>query len=209
MNSQPWTTRRIIQWFIVIALIGAIAWSVIWYLGRHATVVIQYNIANAPSVIVSVDGEYAEPVSTTKTSAEYHLKPGEHQLVMKLDGYQSLTVSINGSDGQKYIINGNLRPKANTKITSLIDIHGLDQVDSKVNSIKYFYDNTWAVLNLTPPGTDPGWLVVSYNAQDRAWVNELGPSTSFYDYQVAQLPSYVKTYLGNSLAGGYQQGGHD
>lgn len=209
MNRDELITQKVLRWVIAVVVASLLLWSLFWYFGRHATVVIQYNVPEANSVIVSVDDAFVEPVSTTKTTATYHLKPGEHQLAMKLDGYQTITTKIRGSNGEKFVVNGRLILNQSKKITSLIDINGLTQSDAKINSIKYFYDDTWAVLNITPKGTDPGWLVVSYNAQDRAWVAELGPATSYYDYQLDQLPDYVGTYLDNSLAGGYQRGGHD
>lgn len=166
---------------------------------KQGTVTLVYNLADSNDTTVTFNGKKVTPTKGTKST--YAVAVGTYTLKVSRFGFIDFSVSsLRVAANQPLTVNVQLTLVSDSTITSLAQIPVLQNSPipgEQITEARYYYNKTWAVLNLAAPGTDNATVVVSYNPVSAIWSPILGPGTLFRPSNIRQLPPLVQADLTN------------
>jgi hypothetical protein len=135
-------------------------------------------------------------VADDSLQENYRVHPGSQSLTIEKPGYEKFTVQFTVKRNRTVVINANLKSAVTTSVedraTQLTQY--LAARNYAVQSLQYFYDNTWAFVTIDVGG-DTGHAVVKYVSTTNTWKFALSPGSFFSSSDVGDLPKDVVNYM--------------
>lgn len=161
-------------------------------------VVVLVSTPSLDDTTITLDGVQLEPILSSDNSATYQVTKGSHKVSVTKLGYMPFTQAFSVNTGKVTSIYAKLLLNSDSTITNAEQI-GITNPTVRLLGVSYFYDKTWAVSQVQLAGTDPAYIIASYNAAQSVWETVAGPGTSFDDDTIANLPNDVQTYVQNNI----------
>lgn len=134
-------------------------------------------------------------------SGVYELKTGDYGLKLTKPGYKDFSAKFTITKGSDLVVNANMQRKESTTTQSASSSIVTDLASSvgafEITDSHYFYDNTWALLNITQDN-NPGILVAHFSDITNKWEGTLGPGTLFFTSDLSGIPDDIQTYMINN-----------
>lgn len=179
---------------LVVLALAVTAGGVYWWLaGQTGTVVV--NLSSTPKdLTITFNGKSIEQKSKSGSIYTFVLPQDNYLLRIKAPGYKPFSVNLQVGTGGQYRVAAQLSFLHDPTIISPGQIAGLDS-GATVSDVTYFHGQSWAVIKLTTPASDPSFAAVQYSAVQNRWSIKAGPGTYFTDFSVQNLPDDVATNL--------------
>jgi hypothetical protein len=159
-----------------------------------STIMLRYNLSadDASSIKLKLDDKDIKPQDKVTASK------GPHTLTATKPGYKDFSATFTTGDANM-VVNVSLQLTSDSTINNLEQIAGIrSTATTKLGTVSYFYDKTWAYVQITSTVTDPASIITHYDATTRKWSIALGPATSFDTTQTDTLPTDIQHYLSNN-----------
>lgn len=159
---------------------------------------IMINTPDADNITATLNSKSLELKGLQGT---YELKTGDYSLKITKPNYKDFSTKFTITKGSNLVVNANLQRKEATTTQQASDTLK-SQLTATIGSFditqsQYFYDNTWAFLNISQDG-NPGYMVVHYSDVSDGWEITLGPGTLFYTSDLTGIPNDIQNYMINN-----------
>lgn len=182
-----------------LAVIGIIAALAVSSLGQPqtGTVHISYNTNTLPNSAITFNGKSYPAAGNVNQTVTYNLPHGNYSLAIRLAGYKSFSTSFSLATGSTIVVTAHLSLSSDPTIHDLGQITGLTNSALIVQSINYYYNQTWTTITVqaSATDTDTAVIVASYTPATASWQLRLGPGTYFQNSDISNLPQQVQNYL--------------
>lgn len=183
-------TTIIVVLALVMLAAGGVYW---WFASQTGTVVV--NLSSSPKdLTITFNGKSVEQKSKSGSVYAFVLPQDTYLLRIQAPGYKPFSVNLQVNTGDQYRVAAQLSFLHDPTIVSPSQIAGLGD-GATISDVAYFHGQTWAVVKLTTPVSDPSYAAAQYNPTQNHWSIKAGPGTYFTDFSVQNLPDDVATDL--------------
>jgi hypothetical protein len=165
---------------------------------KTGKVQIMISTPDADNITATLNSKSMELKGTQGT---YELNTGDYNLKLTKPGYKDFSTKFTITKGSNVVVNALLQRKQATTTQDATTTLKSDLVasigDFTITQSQFFYDNTWAFINMTQDG-NPGYMVAHYSDVTNKWEITIGPGTLFFSEDLSGVPSDIQNYMINN-----------
>ncbi len=192
--------KRFVPLLILITAAAVVLLTGLWLnknvINPAGTVSINLNLPDLKDTKAFIDNK---DFKLSGLTGSYGISAKNHQLKVTRTGYKPSEVTFDVQKNKTVVLNVVMQPQvpqdtpvATAQIQSSFQ-SAFGAYD--IQSVQYFYNNTWAFVIVGNGDSDPGMFVSSYSPSSGKWSIVLGPGTIFSKYDIYKLPDGVQKYM--------------